>query len=109
MKAGYDPQWTTDLAAYWTDAAQRAVLFTDILRKRGNTYLEHLHRDQPPVLVFDYETILDGRDFERPVNYAAVATDVRWRRSSAAPSGTDLPSRRRSLPSRRRSMIRTRA
>ncbi len=72
MKAGYDPQWTTDLAAYWTDAAQRAVLFTDILRKRGNTYLEHLHRDQPPVLVFDYETILDGRDFERPVNYALV-------------------------------------
>lgn len=57
---------------YFIDAAQRWVLFSDILRRRGNNYLEHLRQGQPPVLVFDYETILDGRQFEKPVNYALV-------------------------------------
>ena len=27
---------------------------------------------KPPVLVFDYEMVLDGRRLERPVNYALV-------------------------------------
>ncbi len=72
MQAGNQSVWTTDWEAYWADAAQRAVLFTDILRQRGNIYLEHLLQDQPPVLVFDYETIQDGRHFERPVNFALV-------------------------------------
>jgi hypothetical protein len=56
--------------SYLIDAAQRWVLFWDVLRQRGNQYLEHLAQGQPPVLVFDYETILDGRSLERPVNYA---------------------------------------
>jgi len=63
------PQAAWDYAAdFW----QRAVLFTDILRRRGNMYLEHLKADQPPVLVFAYEMVLDGRHFDRPVNYAIV-------------------------------------
>ncbi len=57
---------------YLVDAAQRGILFWDVLRRRGNQYLEHLAQGQPPVLVFDYETILDGRSLERPVNYALV-------------------------------------
>jgi pimeloyl-ACP methyl ester carboxylesterase len=65
-------KWMTDLSAYWTDTAQRTVLFLDILRKRGNVYLEHLRDGQPPVLVFQYETIMDGRSLDRPVNYALV-------------------------------------
>jgi pimeloyl-ACP methyl ester carboxylesterase len=65
-------KWMTDLSAYWTDTAQRTVLFLDILRKRGNIYLEHLRDGQPPVLVFQYETIMDGRSLDRPVNYALV-------------------------------------
>jgi pimeloyl-ACP methyl ester carboxylesterase/tellurite resistance protein len=65
-------KWVTELSAYGVDAAQRAVLFTDIIRKRGNVYLDHLRAGQPPVLVFDYETIMDGRTLERPANYALV-------------------------------------
>jgi pimeloyl-ACP methyl ester carboxylesterase len=57
---------------YLADAAQRSILFWDVLRRRGNQYLEHLAQGQPPVLVFDYETVLDGRSLERPVNYALV-------------------------------------
>ncbi|HZZ94603.1 MAG TPA: DUF3141 domain-containing protein [Usitatibacter sp.] len=62
----------TQGAAYWTDAAQRSILFWDTLRERGNRYLEHVRAGSPPVLTFDYETVLDARTFERPVNYALV-------------------------------------
>ena len=58
--------------AYWTDAAQRSVLFWDTLRQRGNNYLDHVRAGSPPLLRFDYETVLDGRTLERPVNYALV-------------------------------------
>jgi len=57
---------------YGVDAAQRSVLFWDTLRQRGNNYLEHLQQGQPPLLHFDHETVLDGRTFERPVNYALL-------------------------------------
>ena len=57
---------------YAVDVAQRSVLFWDTLRQRGNNYREHKRRGQPPLLHFDYETVLDGRKFERPVNYELV-------------------------------------
>ncbi len=57
---------------YFTDACQKSILFTDILRKRGNNYFKHLALGQPPVLIFDYKMVLDGRTFEKPVNYALV-------------------------------------
>lgn len=58
--------------AYLVDAAQRAVLFWDILRRAGNSFVEHERAGCPPVLVFPYETVLDGRTLPRPVNYALV-------------------------------------
>jgi len=61
-----------DAWEYWTDAWQRSVLFLDVMRKRGNTYVDHLKEGQPPVLTFRYEMILDGRQFRQPVNYALV-------------------------------------
>ena len=68
-----DTQQVTTLAndaiQYLTDACQRAILFTDVLRKRGNTYFEMEKSGLPPVLVFDYETILDGSTLKKPVNY----------------------------------------
>ncbi len=57
---------------YAVDAAQRSVMFLDTLRQRGNNYREHTGKGQPPLLHFDYEIMLDGRKFERPVNYALV-------------------------------------
>ena len=57
---------------YAIDCAQRAVILWDTLRQRGNNYLEHVQQGQPPVLHFEYEMVLDGRTFERPVNYALV-------------------------------------
>ncbi len=74
------------LCEYWVDATQRSVLFWDTMRRRGNNYVDHLAAGQPPVLTFDYEIILDGRTFERPVNYA-LARIVRAEDPSAGQSG----------------------
>ena len=57
---------------YMIDAAQRTVLFWDVLRQRGNQYREHLAETAPHVLEYDVELVLDGRAFARPVNYALV-------------------------------------
>ncbi len=57
---------------YSVDFTQRSVLFWDTLRERGNNYLDHVQKGQPPVLRFEYETVLDGRSFKQPVNYALV-------------------------------------
>ncbi len=64
--------WIADAAEYWVYQWQRSVLFWDVLRQRGNNYLEHLETGQPPVLVFEYEVVVDARTFERPANYALV-------------------------------------
>jgi pimeloyl-ACP methyl ester carboxylesterase len=58
--------------AYVTDALQRSVLFWDTMRQRGNNFLEHERARKPPVLVFDYEMLVDGRKLARAVNYALV-------------------------------------
>ena len=52
--------------------AQRSILFWDTLRQRGNNFVEHTRQGLPPVLHFDYETVVDGRKLARPVNYALV-------------------------------------
>ena len=63
----------SDAWEYGIDAMQRSILFADILRKRGNNYLAHIRAGKPPVLIFNYKVIVDGREFdERPVNYALV-------------------------------------
>lgn len=55
--------------AYLRDAAERMVLVTDTLRKRGDIFISHEAADCPPVLVYDYEVVMDGRDLHFPCNY----------------------------------------
>jgi hypothetical protein len=57
------------LLEYQRDAAERAVLTADTLRKRGDIFLEHEAADCPPVLIYDYEVVMDGRDLPYPSNY----------------------------------------
>jgi pimeloyl-ACP methyl ester carboxylesterase len=61
-------QWTK----YVVDSAQRAVLFLDTLRRRGNQFVQHERQGCPPVLAYEYDLIIDGRSLERPVNYSLV-------------------------------------
>jgi hypothetical protein len=57
---------------YWLDAWQRSVLCLDVLRERGNMYLEHNASKAPHVLDFKHELVRDGRTLARPVNYGLV-------------------------------------
>ena len=59
-------------ASYMVDAAQRSILFWDVMRQRGNAYREHLAETAPHVLEYKVELVLDGRTFARPVNYGLV-------------------------------------
>ncbi len=62
----------TDAYSYAVDSAQRSILFWDTMRQRGNQFIQHTIEGLPPVLHFDYETVVDGRMLARPVNYALV-------------------------------------
>jgi hypothetical protein len=71
-KPGLDCDFLSGYYAYAVDCAQRTILFWDTLRQRGNQFLEHERAGKPPVLRFKYETLLDAREFKRPVNYALL-------------------------------------
>jgi len=57
---------------YAVDAAQRNLLFLDVLRQRGNQYREHLAETAPNVLDYKVELVADGRQLDKPVNYCLV-------------------------------------
>lgn len=61
-----DPQAVSD---YLVDAAQSSVLYWDVMRQRGNQYLESMEKEVPHVLQFEGELISDGRKLPQPVNY----------------------------------------
>jgi hypothetical protein len=65
-----NPDALTESLEYADDFLQRQILFWDVLRKRGNQYLKHEQEGQPPVLIFPYKILMDGRTLEHPVNYA---------------------------------------
>ncbi len=83
-------EWQNQSREYIIDSMQRSIIYTDVLRKRGNNYIKHIRSGQPPVLVFNYEMILNAKNFKRPANYALVLiTDRRKKRES-----TDIEKRR---------------
>lgn len=54
---------------YFTDAWQRAVLYADVMRQRGNQYREHVSQRTPHVLSVPFEFVMIGKDLPDPVNY----------------------------------------
>jgi hypothetical protein len=72
---------------YLVDAGQRSVLFLDVMRQRGVQYREHLAETVPHVLDYSVELIVDGRTFERPVNYGLVRI--------TPPKGVEIDQKRR--------------
>lgn len=62
----------SQLLAYQLDLWQRSVLFLDTLRERGDIMLAHQRQGMPPLLNFDYETVLDARRFPQPANYGLL-------------------------------------
>ncbi|MDX9690454.1 MAG: DUF3141 domain-containing protein [Proteobacteria bacterium] len=54
---------------YWVDALQRNILVLDVLRRRGNQYIEQQKDPDPSILYFDTVILIDGRTLLFPVNY----------------------------------------
>jgi len=63
-----DGRLATDANAYATDAAQRGALMLDILRERAERDAAHEAAGTPPVLIYKYEVILDGKTLSPPCN-----------------------------------------
>jgi pimeloyl-ACP methyl ester carboxylesterase len=61
-----------DALGYAVDATQRSILFWDTMRRAGNTFVEHEREGCPPVLVFEWDMLVDGRTLPRRCNYALV-------------------------------------
>ncbi len=66
------PQPLGPFSEYLTDAAQRTVLFWDVMRQRSDQYYAQRAKNVPNVLNFDAELVLDARGFAKPVNYLLV-------------------------------------
>ena len=76
-----------DAWAYWRDACQRAVLFWDVMRQRGDNYFANTVKTAPNVLKFEFTLVADGRKLPRPVNYALVRI--------TPPAGVEIDPRKR--------------
>lgn len=58
-----------DFFAYCTDVYQRSILFMDVMRRRGNDMVMMTSENSSTVLTFEIEKILDGANFNPPINY----------------------------------------
>lgn len=61
-----------DTLDYAVDAWQRSLLFLDVMRERGNVFLEHLRGGKPALLDFGHELLVDGATLPRPCNYSLL-------------------------------------
>jgi len=68
LTAAAGPCWID----YLLDSGQRAMLFADVLRRRGNAFVEHEEGHTRTILNWDHRLVLDGRELPRPVNYSLV-------------------------------------
>ncbi len=91
--------WQKHLSEYIVDSMQRSIIFTDILRKRGNNYIRHIRSGQPPVLTYNYDMILNAKNFERPANYALVRISER-RRNDIMQDHTNLRHKSKEHPTK---------
>jgi hypothetical protein len=85
----FDAPWDFGMQwiQYTTDFAQRCILYSDTLRRRGNNFIAHEQAGKPPVLHFQNEMLMDARTFDRPVNYALLRI--------LPPKGVSIDARRR--------------
>ncbi|WP_201585370.1 DUF3141 domain-containing protein [Psychrobacter jeotgali] len=58
--------------SYSADSSKRLLQTADVLKERGDIFLEHEQAGCPPVLDYDYEIIMDASEFERPSNYVLL-------------------------------------
>ena len=80
-------------ADYWRDSVERSILYWDVMRQRGNEYLEHIEKTRPTVLGFDTDIVMEGIHMGK--KYEEVLTDKEfcaWVLSSMEQNPTCSPS-----------------
>ena len=75
------------LKVYMDDAGQRLVLALDVLRRRGDIFLAHEDDGCPPVLMYQYDVVIDGANLPRPCSYMLLRIQP--------PDGIDIDPTRR--------------
>jgi pimeloyl-ACP methyl ester carboxylesterase len=68
-QAATPTDWFKIYGDFMKDSVQRQALMFSALRQRGNVYTAHLESGMPPVLDYQYEVVVDGKELARPVNY----------------------------------------
>ncbi|WP_367103354.1 DUF3141 domain-containing protein [uncultured Psychrobacter sp.] len=58
--------------SYSADSSKRLLQTADVLKERGDIFIEHELAGAPPVLDYDYQVIMDASNFERPCNYVLL-------------------------------------
>jgi hypothetical protein len=69
---GWGAGVAADAIAYAVDAAQRTVLFADVMRQRGDHFRDYMAGKADPVLSYAFEIVARGKDLPRPINYALL-------------------------------------
>jgi len=61
-----------DWLSYLNDRSERMILTLETLRQSGDAFIQSETHGHLPVLEFDSELILDGKNFDDPVNYVLL-------------------------------------
>ena len=69
---GWGAGLAADAMGYAIDAAQRTILFADVLRQRGDHFHDYMAGKADPVLSYKFEVVARGKDLPRPINYVMV-------------------------------------
>lgn len=86
QQSSFDAFSLANLACdYLVDRTQRSILFWDIMRKRGNIYQDHIKDGQPAILLFEFDTVIDGKTLEQPVNYSLLQIIDRRQKKAKQP------------------------
>lgn len=59
--------------AYVVDAQQRAALTAGVLQDRADNTIAHNEAGNPPVLIYDYDVVMEGHELDRPSNYRLLS------------------------------------
>ncbi|MDO5769378.1 MAG: DUF3141 domain-containing protein [Psychrobacter sp.] len=72
QKAATPQRLFQEWLSYTTDSAKRLLQTADVLKERGDTFINHELAGCPPVLDYDYEVVMDATTFRRPSNYVLL-------------------------------------
>lgn len=72
LKANTPTRFFQEWLSYSTDSTKRLLQTAEVLKERGDIFIDHELAGCPPVLDYDYEVVMDASSFSRPSNYVLL-------------------------------------